>query len=227
MNSNARIERLPQDGESKEVDFPDIYAAASNVAKGVLESMQKIAGTTYCKGVQVAELEKWAKSHNCWFDKVEALGTYIDRGSENEVYVSNDGKSMFKLNDFRYSDDNLDAFFERVKAHNYYFPDCAYTIIGFSRNQEGNVCALLKQPFIVAEREATDDEIKRELLLMGFESEMDGEYFKNNTHEIFDITPNNVLMGVDGRLYFIDTIIYLSDSSAFDKYKSLSPRYSN
>lgn len=64
MNNNAGIERLPQDGESKEVDFPDIYAAASNVAKGVLESMQKIAGTTYCKGVQVAELEKWAKSHN-------------------------------------------------------------------------------------------------------------------------------------------------------------------
>ena len=31
-------------------------------------------------------------------------------------------------NDFRYSDDNLNSFFERIKAHNNYFPDCKYDI---------------------------------------------------------------------------------------------------
>ena len=37
---------------------------------------------------------------------------------------------------------------------------------------------------------------------------------------------NNVLMGIDGHLYFIDTIIYKSDTGGFDTYRSLSPNYS-
>jgi len=133
---------------------------------------------------------------------------------------------MFKLNDFRYSDDNLTAFFERLSAHNHYFPDCGYQLIGFAENQDHKPCAVLAQPFIVAEREATEEEICTELELLGFTPQKGGEYFTNGTHDIFDALPNNVLMGIDGRLYFIDTIIYLSATTNLDTYRSLSPRYS-
>ncbi len=34
-------------------------------------------------------------------------------------------------------------------------------------------------------------------------------------------------MGIDGLLYFIDTIIYPTDTGGFDTYQSLSPRFSN
>ena len=61
--------------------------------------------------------------------------------------------------------------------------------------------------------------------LLGFTSELDGEYFTNGVHDIFDALPNNVLMGIDGRLYFIDTIIYKSSADTFHLYQSLSPRY--
>lgn len=84
---------------------------------------------------------------------------------------------------------------------------------------------MLSQPFIVAMREATEPEIEEELNKMGFSSELDGEFFSNGNYDIFDALPNNVLVGNDGHLYFIDTIIYKSQDNGFEKYKSLSPRY--
>lgn len=165
---DARIERIPQEGNGKENSFPGIYEEASHIARGVLRAIQEVAGTTYCKGVQIAELTKWAKANGYWFENVDTLGEFVDRGSENEVYVSSDYKTVYKLNDFRYSDDNLIPFFERIKAHNHYFKDCAYSLIGFSINKQGKTCAVLSQPFIVSLREATQEEINTELSLLGF-----------------------------------------------------------
>lgn len=61
MSDNERTKRLPQTTVEKETDFPDLYEAASVVARRVLESSQKVAGTTYCKGVQIAKLVQWAR----------------------------------------------------------------------------------------------------------------------------------------------------------------------
>lgn len=55
---------------------------------------------------------------------------------------------------------------------------------------------------------------------------MDGEYYSNGIHDIFDASPNNVLVGLDGYLYFIDTIIYKTNDNNVNTYKSLSPKYS-
>lgn len=157
---------------------------------------------------------------------MSAFGKFVDRGSENEVYLSYDSKAVYKLNDFRYADDNLNSFFERIQAHNRYFPDCEYDLIGFGLNQSGKVCALLFQPFIHAEREATEAEITEAMALSGFQSQLEGGYFTNGEYDIFDALPNNVLYGTDGHLYFIDTIIYNTQSEGFQIYRTLSPRFS-
>ena len=65
MHKDERAERVSQAVVSEETNLSDLYEAASAVARRVLESSQKIAGTTYCKGVQIAELAKWAKE-NGW-----------------------------------------------------------------------------------------------------------------------------------------------------------------
>lgn len=189
----------------------------------MLKSIQAVAGTTTCKGVQVTRLAEWANQNGFWIDDVSKLGTFEDRGSENEVYLSAKNDFVYKLNDFRYSDDNLTPFFDRIKAQNEYFPDCAYTMIGFAKNQNGKVCAVIQQPYIISSREATEEEIKTELVKLGFEPQMDGEYYTNGIHDIFDASPNNVLVGIDGNLYFIDTIIYKSDEGNVETYHSQSP----
>ncbi|MDO5524760.1 MAG: hypothetical protein Q4F85_01565 [Prevotella sp.] len=225
MNDEDSTYRDPQKSNREEAPFSCLLAEASTVARGVLESVQALAGTTYCKGVQINELYKFAVERNCWFENPDVFGIFTDRGSENEVYMSADSKTVYKLNDFRYADDNLNPFFERIKVHNFFFPDCAYSLVGFSRNRDSNVCAVLSQPFIYAKREATEEEIATTLIELGFLPCLNGEYYSNGVYDIFDATPNNVLMGVDGEIYFIDTIIYKSRDSNIELYKSLSPKY--
>ena len=130
-------ERIPQEGECREGGEYDLLDEASTIAQRVLEEIEALAGTTACKSVQQVRLKKWAQEQGCWYNDRNEFGDFFDRGSENEVYLSTYGKEIIKLNDFRYSDDNLTAFFERIKAHNQYFPDCIYRMIGFGENTDG------------------------------------------------------------------------------------------
>ena len=225
MNGDT-AKRISQEGECGKDGQYGILEIASAFARGVLESIEALAGTTACKAVQLTRLKKWAQEQGCWFSDRSQFGDFFDRGSENETYLSKDSTEIFKLNDFRYSDDNLTPFFERIKAHNKYFPDCSYRMVGFAENRDGKVCAVLVQQFVVNARLATRQEIHDEFVRLGFQAEDNGEYYTNGQHDIFDAVDGNVLVGGDGHLYFIDTIIYPSDTGGYDLYKSLSPRCS-
>lgn len=220
-------ERLSQKGKCNKAPVDSILEEAEAVARGVLESIQTLTGTTACKGIQIKNLKAWAVANNHWIDDVEVLGNYADRGLENEVYLSKDNETVYKLNDFRYSDDNLTPFFDRLEAQKLYFPDCAYILVGFAMNRSGKVCAVIRQSYIISSREATEAEINHELQELGFEPQMNGECYSNGIHDIFDATPGNVLVGIDGNLYFIDTIIYKSDDSNMEIYRTQSPRFNN
>ena len=225
MNGD-HTERLPQEGKCRNENESGILEDASTFAQRVLEEIEALAGTTACKSVQLVRLKKWALNQGCWFDDRTQFGDFFDRGSENEVYLSPDGTEIIKLNDFRYSDDNLTPFFERIKAHNKYFDACPYRMIGFAENRDGHVCAVLVQPFIAEARLATEQEIHDEFIRLGFHAEDDGGYYTNGQHDIFDAVDGNVLIDDDGHLYFIDTIIFRSGTGGYDTYHSLSPRVS-
>lgn len=225
MNGD-KTKRISQEGECGNEGISGLLESASETARRVLEEIEAVAGTTACKTVQLTRLKKWAQEQGCWFSDRNQFGDFFDRGSENETYLSADGTEIIKLNDFRYSDDNLTPFFERIMAHNKYFDACPYRLIGFAENRDGKVCAVLVQPYIDDARLATREEIHDEFLRLGFHAEDNGEYYTNGLHDIFDAVDGNVLVGGDGHLYFIDTIIYPADTGGYDLYKSLSPRCS-
>lgn len=210
---------------SQKAGFNRILEEAASEARRISLAIQKIAGTTSCKGVQIQGLKKWAINNRFWITDIKKLGEFSDRGSENEVYMDSVNGVVNKLNDFRYADDNLEPFFQRINIHNRIFPDCSYVLKGFAENQDGKICAVLEQPFIRADREASIEEIAGALVLMGFIPMCDGEYFTNGEIDIFDALPNNVLHGIDGNLFFIDTICLPSDDNYLDTYKSLSPNW--
>ena len=220
-------ERLSQDGECQNEAEYGILGSASAFARRVLEEIEALAGTTACKSVQLVRHRKWAQKQGCWFSDRSQFGDFFDRGSENETYLSPDGTEIIKLNDFRYSDDNLTSFFERIKAHNKYFDACPYRMIGFAENRDGKVCGVLVQRFVHTTRLATRQEIHDEFLRLGFHPEDNGEYYTNGQHDIFDAVDGNVLVDEDDNFYFIDTIIYPSDTGGYDSYRSLSPRFSH
>ena len=226
MNGD-HIERLSQKSECRENGKSGLLESASAFAQRIVEEIEAFAGTTTCKAVQLVRLKKWAQEQGCWYEDRSQFGDFFDRGSENEVYLSPDQMEIIKLNDFRYSDDNLSSFFERINAHNQYFPDCLYRMIGFAENRDGNVCAVLAQPFISEARLATKEEIHDEFIRLGFHPEYDGEYYTNGQHDIFDAVDGNVLADDEGHLFFIDTIIYESGTGGIDTYNSLSPRASS
>ena len=124
---------------------------------------------------------------------------------ENEVFAG-DEDFVVKLNNFAYAGDDLTHFFIRIEAHNRFFGNVPYDLIGFAYNGEQEFCAVLVQPYVQAKREATEQEIQHYMQSLGFVMDYVDEYH-NETYEIFDAVPNNVLCGIDNQLYFIDTQI--------------------
>ena len=171
------------------------------------EATGEVEPTEGYKGRQIKELIEFANVNNLWIDLSPLNITYMDKGGENEVF--HDGKSsVIKLNNFEYAGDDLENFFIRINAHNKFFSNVPYQMIGFSYNSRQEFSAVLTQPYILAEREATEDEIVEYMEALGFEMDYIDE-FHNDQYEVFDAVPNNVLYGIDKDLYFIDTQIRL------------------
>ena len=57
--NESRTQRLSQDDKFNENGICEILEQAETVARGVLESVQEIAGTTNCKGVQIARIAEF------------------------------------------------------------------------------------------------------------------------------------------------------------------------
>lgn len=180
---------------------------ATCIARRSKEAAGETESTEGYKRRQTEEPIKFANDNGLWIDLSHLNITYMDRGGENEVF--HDGNvSVVKLNNFEYAGDDLENFFIRIAAHNKFFGNVPYQMIGFAYNSQQEFCAVLVQPYILAEREATEDEIAAYMQALGFEMDYYDEYH-NSDYEVFDAVPNNVLYGIDGDLYFIDTQIRL------------------
>ena len=175
----------------------------------IVRRSKETAGTlepteSYKRG-QIEELISFADSNGLWIDFNNLSVIYLDKGGENEVFYDG-AATVYKLNNFEYAGDNLENFFIRITAHNKFFSNVPYQMIGFAYNSLHEFCTVLIQPHIKAEREATEDEITDYMQALGFEMDYLDEYH-NDQYEVFDAVPNNVLYGIDGDLYFIDTQI--------------------
>ena len=185
----------------------NLLEQATCITRRSKEATGEVEPTEGYKGRQIKELIVFANANNLWIDLSHLNITYMDKGGENEVF--HDGKSsVIKLNNFEYAGDDLENFFIRINAHNKFFSNVPYQMIGFSYNSRQEFSAVLTQPYILAEREATEDEIVEYMEALGFEMDYIDE-FHNNQYEVFDAVPNNVLYGIDKDLYFIDTQIRL------------------
>ena len=188
-----------------------IMEQAASLIRRKKEATRTFGPTESYKRRQIEELISLANSDNLWISPSNLNIEFLSKGGENEVYTGNED-IVVKLNNFEYAGDDLENFFIRIAAHNKFFGNVPYQMIGFSYNSQQEFCAVLTQPYILAEREATEDEIIVYMEALGFEMDYIDE-FHNNDYEVFDAVPNNVLYGIDGDLYFIDTQIRLRTQS--------------
>ena len=183
-----------------------ILEQATNIVRRKKETTGTLEPTESYKRGQTKELIDFANSNNLWISLSKLNVEFLSKGGENEVYTGNKDNIVIKLNNFEYAGDDLENFFIRINAHNKLFGNVPYQMIGFAYNSKKEFCAVLRQPYILAEREATEDEIAAYMEALGFEMDYYDEYH-NSEYEVFDVVPNNVLYGIDGNLYFINTQI--------------------
>jgi hypothetical protein len=190
--------------------FDSLLAETANLVRREKETAGDVEPAEGYKGRQIEKLKAFASLNDLWIDFSVLSLSYLDKGGENEVFVGNEDV-VFKLNNFEYAGDDLTNFYIRMEAHNHFFSNVPYTLIGFAYNSLHEFCAVLLQPYVRAKREATANEIADYMSLLGFEKDYEDE-FHNDEYEVFDVVPNNVLYGIDGQLYFIDTQIRQIDN---------------
>ena len=182
-----------------------LLAETANLIRREKEAAGNVEPTEGYKRGQIEELISFADSNGLWIDFNNLSVIYLDKGGENEVFYDG-AATVYKLNNFEYAGEDLENFFIRIEAHNLFFSNVTYQMIGFAYNSQHEFCAVLVQPYVRAKREATEEEIAEHMQALGFEMVYEDE-FHNAEYEVFDAVPNNVLYGIDDKLYFIDTQI--------------------
>ena len=137
-------------------------------------------------------------------------GKYPKRTGESVVYIDTVAGKVTKVKD-PYAKSAMksgvqpeDAAFEHL-VHNLLFPETAYTLEGISEEM-GDVRIVLSQDFIQNYEQPTKEQIAEALAARGLFPE-DNYSFGNELVSVTDVEGDNVLLGEDGTVYFIDPII--------------------
>lgn len=158
-------------------------------------------------------LVRVAKQHGMFIpaEVVKTLtGKYQKRTGESVVYIDIKGGKVTKVKD-PYAKSPMksgvqpeDAAFEHL-VHNLLFPETEYAFEGISEEM-GDVRIVLSQNFIQSKGQPTKEQIAEALAARGLFPE-DNYSFGNELVSVTDVEGDNVLLGEDGTVYFIDPII--------------------
>lgn len=151
---------------------------------------------------------------NGLFIPAEAIQTLTGKRSkrtgESVVYINEKAGKVTKVkNPYAKSAMKIgvqpeDAVFEHI-VHNLLFPETAYKLEGISEEM-GDVRIVLSQDYIPTYGQPTKEQIAEALAARGLYPE-DNYSFGNELVSVTDVEGDNVLLGEDGTVYFIDPII--------------------
>lgn len=160
----------------------------------------------YLKSEETKAIIAFAEAQNLFYQEEILESNFISEGAEQRVYRL-DESTVIKTNAGIFYEYWLD-YFNSVLIHNYFFPSTGYTFLGF-KVINGEVFAVVRQEFVVA-NEATDlDSVKQFLNHNGFQLKKNNDYFNSELGLILeDLHDENVLSNT-GVLFFIDTIFYI------------------
>ena len=137
-------------------------------------------------------------------------GKVPKRTGESVVYIDKEAGKVTKVKD-PYAKSAMksgvqpeDAAFEHL-VHNLLFPETEYTFEGISESM-GDVRIVLSQKYIPTYGQPTKEQIAEALAARGLFPE-DNYSFGNELVSVTDVEGDNVLLGEDGTVYFIDPII--------------------
>jgi hypothetical protein len=189
-----------------EVRFGTIIQSIADYLKIGSRTGSQTADTKQFKRQEAEKLALFISENNLW--REIDLSHYVSEGAEQKVYLK-DAEHVLKLNDSIYYTSWRD-YFLNLLLHNYFFPDTAYNLLGFSK-QDQILYAVVEQSFVTI-TEPTDLEVVKAFLQHnGFVNTRNNDYFNEELGIILeDLHDENVLTR-NGVLYFIDTVFYVTD----------------
>ena len=154
-----------------------------------------------------------AKANGQYFDrdrKQEFGEKQLKATGESEVFIDRASDKVYKVKD-PYAKSPMkgnvqpeDAIYEHL-VHNKYFPETRYRFEGISEDL-GEARIVLSQGYIESVGRPTQEQIEAALAEKGLYP--DGKYtYGNEEVSVTDVTGDNALLGIDGKVYFIDPII--------------------
>ena len=161
--------------------------------------------------LQESVLEAWARSRDIWHDNLnnyltDTFGAKKDEGAEAEVWYDKASDTAVKTVSLIYFISPQLAL-DRVLIHNYISPMSAMTVEGCGRNEHGDFCLLVRQPWIHGES-TTEKEVNGFMknLDAGFRhSGYDTTEYASETFYVGDLHGANALKLPSGDVVIIDT----------------------
>ena len=189
-----------------QVSFGATIQAVAGYLNNGSQSGIKIESSKQIREQETKRLESFVSERNLWINDID-FSQYVSEGAEQRVYLK-DSDHVLKLNDAIYYS-YWTVYFYNLLLHNFFFPDTAYELIGFTKEKE-NLYAVVKQSYVTITQETDLNKVKDFLGANGFFNNRNNDYINTDLGIILeDLHDENVLTKNDV-LYFIDTVFYLT-----------------
>ncbi|WP_309609183.1 hypothetical protein [Flavobacterium sp.] len=179
--------------------------AATNYIRNGKKTSNLVERSNDFKKQEESYLIDFANKNALW--KEINIQDFISNGAEQLVYLK-DQKHVLKLNDAIYYA-SWEDYFINLLLNNYFFPDTAYKLIGFYKNEKG-FYAVVEQVFVLANNKVDLLNVKEFLENSGFINKKNNDYFHPELGIILEDLHDENVLSQDGVLKFIDTVFYLT-----------------
>lgn len=177
------------------------------------EPSDKFESSKQIREQETKRLEQFVTEGNLWIDDID-FSQYVSEGAEQRVYLK-DSDHVLKLNDAIYYRCWTD-YFHNLLIHNFFFPDTAYELIGFTK-ESGTVYAVVKQSFVTITQETDLNKVKSFLEANGFLNNRNNDYINPSLGIILEDLHDENVLTKNEILYFIDTVFYTTKAFWSDK----------
>ena len=193
-------------GKSQVKYGANIQAVASYLKNGERTSALAEKGIHF-KKQEESLIAQFASENALWITDVN-VELFVSNGAEQLVYLQ-DERTVIKLNDSIYYA-TWEDYFHNLLLNNYFFPDTAYNLLGFYKNEKA-LYAVVEQNFVIATEKTDLLNVKLFLENSGFINKKNNDYFHPEWGIILEDLHDENVITQDNTLKFIDTVFYLTE----------------
>lgn len=207
MSNDLKNELFNVLSGKSEVRFGAIIQTIACYLKDGDSSSSSFEDEKHFKKQETKRLEDFITERSLWVKEID-FSQYVSEGAEQRVFLK-DGEHVLKLNDGIYYS-SWKEYFYNLLLHNYFFPDTAYELIGFTKEDEV-LYAVVQQNYVSMTSPTDLSEVTEFMKSNGFVNNRNNDYINSELGIILEDLHDENVLTQNGILYFIDTVFYLTE----------------